>query len=326
VARELGHGEFLVCQVVGAALIVLVCGFFLAGAIESLSSTRQVAQADSGASIHKNRKQPGQSSVVRTEPSRRPAADVSVDDPVAPPVTDTKVLSEALKARGLEIAHRVVARPVKSSPDADNRDSDVAISKPVRTEIFRPASEQRIATEKFASVGSSARAFAPEKEPVTLPRPALSTDEDMRQAQSRLRDLGFLSSAAKGTWDAACKSALRDFKLANRLANDDVLDSRTREQLNSPQAIRADQSFLGNWCRAADKKTLRLSINSQRAKSSAGSVCVFHDMHVENRSWRVRATCSEGDQSWSANGKITLASGKLVWASERDVVSYSRCR
>jgi hypothetical protein len=322
----LGHGEFLVCQVVGAALIVLVCGFFLVGAIDSLSSPRQLAQADAGAATHKNRKQPSQSSLPRSEPSRHAATDASADDLVASTPQDNKGLTAALKARGLEIAHRVVAQTAESSRDANNSDSDVALSKPVRTEIFRPASEERIITEKFASAGSNARAFAPEKEPVTLPRPVLSTDEDLRQVRSRLHDLGFLSSAGNGTCDAACKSALRDFKLANRLANDDVLDSHTREQLNSPRAIRADQSFLGNWCRAADKKTLRLSISSGRAKSSAGSVCMFHDMHVEDRGWRVRATCSEKDQSWSANGKITLASGKLVWASERDVVSYSRCK
>ena len=135
-----------------------------------------------------------------------------------------------------------------------------------------------------------------------------------------------MSSAGKGTCDAACKAAVQDFKLANRLPHDDVLDSTTRERLNSPRAVRVDQSFLGNWCRPAEKKTLRLSINSRRAKSSAGSVCVFHNIHAESRGWQVRATCSEGGESWNANGKITLANGKLVWASERDVVSYSRCK
>jgi len=326
VARELGPGEFFICQVIGAALIVLLCGFFLVGAVESWSTPRQLAQAEAAASTNKVRKQPSQSPLPRTEPSRRPASDAPQDEAVAPTIPDNKVLSEALRARGLEIARRAAPRPLVSSRDGESLDPHVAFSKTIRTESFRPALEQRTATGQFASVDSNAHAFAPEKEPATLLKAASSTDEELRQVQSRLRDLGFLSSARNSTCDAACKSALRDFKLANRLANDDVLDSETREQLNSPLAVRADQSFLGNWCRPADKKTLRLSITSQRAKSSAGSVCMFHDLHVENRGWRVRATCSEGDQSWSANGQITLASGKLVWASERDVVSYSRCK
>ena len=331
VSRELRPGELLVCQVVGAALIVMVCGFFLGGAIASLSSPRQFAghlqePAPTAPSANTNRKQPSQS-LLGTEPSKRPAADASPDDPVAPTVGDKKVLAEAaLKARGLEIALRVAPQALGSYRDASNLDPGVALSKPVRTETFRPASEQKIATGKFASAESHSLERTLEKEPATLPIPASFTDADLRQVQSRLRDLGFLSSAGKGTCDAACKGAVQDFKVANRLANNDVLDLQTREQLNSPLAVRADQSFLGNWCRPADKKTLRLSISSRRAKSSAGSVCVFRDMHAENSGWRVRATCSEGEQSWSANGKITLATGKLVWASERDVVSYSRCK
>jgi hypothetical protein len=331
VSRELRPGELLVCQVVGAALIVMVCGFFLGGAIASLSKTRQFAghpqePVHAAASANTVRKQPRQS-LLETEPSKRPAADASPDDSIAPTVGDKKVLSEAaLKARGLEIALRVAPQALESYREASNLDPGGALSKPVRTETFQPASEQKIAAAKFASAEPHSLERAPEKEPATSPITASFTDEDLRPVQSRLRDLGFLSSAGKGTCDAACKGAVQDFKVANRLANNDVLDSQTREQLNSPQAVRANQSFLGNWCRPADKKTLRLSINSRRAKSSAGSVCVFYNMHAENGGWRVRATCSEGDQSWSANGKITLASGKLVWASERDVVSYSRCK
>jgi hypothetical protein len=331
VSRELRPGELLVCQVVGAALIVMVCGFFLGGAIASLSKPRQFAgnpqePAHTATSASTYRKQPRQS-VLGTEPSRRPAAGASPEDSLATTVGDEKVLSEAaLKARGLEIALRAAPQALESYREASNPEPGVTPSKPVRTQTFQPASEQKIATGKFASAEPHSVERALEKEPATAPAATSFTDEDLRPVQSRLRDLGFLSSAGKGTCDAACKGAVQDFKVANRLANNDVLDSQTREQLNSPQAVRANQSFVGNWCRPADKKTVRLSISSRRAKSSAGSVCVFHNMHAENGGWRVRATCSEGDQSWNANGKITLASGKLVWASERDVVSYSRCK
>jgi hypothetical protein len=70
---------------------------------------------------------------------------------------------------------------------------------------------------------------------------------------------------------------------------------------------------------------LRLSISSRRARSSAGSVCEFHDFESDIHGWRVQATCSQDNQRWTANGKFTLTANKLVWTSERDVVSYFRC-
>src|SRR5262245_17182474 len=95
VPRELRPGEFLVCQVVGAALIVMVCGFFLVGAIESLSSPRQLAahsqeQFHTATSADTNRKQPSLS-LLRAEPSKRPA-DASPDDSVVPPARDKTAL------------------------------------------------------------------------------------------------------------------------------------------------------------------------------------------------------------------------------------------
>jgi hypothetical protein len=118
--------------------------------------------------------------------------------------------------------------------------------------------------------------------------------------------------------------------LVNRLANDDIWDFQTSETLNSPTAIRADQSFIGNWstaasCRTEKSTNTRLSISSRRAKSSAGSICEFRDVQWNDREWRVRANCSQGTQHWVANGKLALVANKLIWTSERDVISYFRC-
>jgi hypothetical protein len=149
------------------------------------------------------------------------------------------------------------------------------------------------------------------------------------QIKSRLRDLGFLSSAKNDEWDPSARDALRDFKLVNHLAIDDTLDLQTSKKLNSQTAIRADQSFIGSWstapCRSAKTTNIRLSISSRRAKSSAGSVCEFRDLQSNNREWQVRANCSQGNQRWTANGKFALMANKLVWTSEQDVISYFRC-
>jgi hypothetical protein len=94
---------------------------------------------------------------------------------------------------------------------------------------------------------------------------AASSREDVQQIQSRLRDLGYLSSAATGIWDLKSRDALRDFKLINRLANSDTLDVETSEKLSSQTAIRAHQSFIGSWsaapCSSTKTKDLRVTIS-----------------------------------------------------------------
>jgi hypothetical protein len=58
---------------------------------------------------------------------------------------------------------------------------------------------------------------------------------------------------------------------------------------------------------------------------STGSVCEFNDLKRDADGWRVRSSCSQGKEHWAANGKFALKGDKLVWTSERDVVSYFRC-
>jgi hypothetical protein len=155
------------------------------------------------------------------------------------------------------------------------------------------------------------------------------TSERVWQIKSRLHDLGYLSATKGGGWDANTRNALRDFKLINHLPNDDAWDLPTSKKLDSQAAIPADQSIIGNWstapCRSAKNEGTQLSISSRRIKSSTGSVCEFHDLQSNNREWRMRATCSQGSQHWGAKGKFALVGNKLVWTSERDVISYFRC-
>jgi len=73
------------------------------------------------------------------------------------------------------------------------------------------------------------------------------TEQQILRVKSRLRDLGFLSSAKRGGWDASARSALRDFKVANRLPNDDVWDVETSKKIDSRAAVRAEESIIGNW-------------------------------------------------------------------------------
>jgi hypothetical protein len=343
-SRDLGPTELRVCRIVFALLVVLVFAFFLLNAIESLSispppvRTVQV-QRDLPNFTGRNPKKPPMQT-LGPQSRNELARDAVPDDPLS----NMEVRSEPLEAIGFEKAIRFDPRPLELRLDGKDVVPADAAGKITPAETFQPRQEGIIVTATFASAEppslDQTRELNPlperlssttQREPKTPSPDAVSlTDEHVRQIQLRLRDLGYLSSANSGAWDARSRDALRDFKLVNRIANDDIWDFQTSEKLNSPTAIRADQSFIGNWstaasCRTAKTTDIRLSISSRRAKSSAGSICEFRDVQWSNREWRVRANCSQGTQHWDANGKLALVANKLIWTSERDVISYFRC-
>jgi hypothetical protein len=348
-SRDLGPAELRVCRWVLAFLGVMVFAFLLLNAIGSLSNpsppVREAQmQPDITSATGRKPKQSSQSSpslqTLGSQPRNEPARGAVPDDPLS----SMKARSDPLEAMGFEKAIRFDPRALELRLDGKGVVSADAVQKPAPTETFRPRQEGIIVTPTFASAEPSSldqpREINPQPERLSstaqreqkAPSPdAVSLDDEhVRQIQSRLRDLGYLSSADNLAWDARSRDALRDFKLANRLANNDILDFQTSGKLNSPTAIRADQSFIGNWstaasCRADKSKNTRLSISSRRAKSSVGSICEFRDVQWNDREWRVRANCSQGAQHWVANGKLALVANKLIWTSERDVISYFRC-
>ena len=351
-SRDLGPNELRVCRMVFAFLGVMVVAFLLLTAIASLSNpsppVRKVQiQADITNATGRNPTRASQSSApVQTlgaQSQKEPARGAVPDDRARVSLSKIKVHSEPPEATALERAIRFDPRPLERRLDGESLVPADAVPKSTATETFQPRQEGTIVTATFAS--AEPPSVEPRQEIKPLPqrsaptaqrepkepslRAASLTYEDVQQIQSRLRDLGFLSSANSGEWDASSRDALRDFKVVNRLGNDDIWDLQTSEKLNSQTAIRADQSFMGTWstapCRSAGTKNLRLSINARRARSSGGSVCEFHDFASDDRGWRVRSTCSQGNQRWSADGKFTLMANKLVWTSEHDTVNYFRC-
>jgi hypothetical protein len=153
--------------------------------------------------------------------------------------------------------------------------------------------------------------------------------ERIGRIQSRLRELGFSASAVTRIWDANTRAAVRDFKIVNHMANDDVLDTPTEARLNSHLAVRANQSFLGVWtsasCRGPEGDALLIVINTRRARSSGGA-CEFESIESENPHWRIRATCADDTKRWTSNIKFTVRGNQLTWQSERDARTYLRCR
>jgi hypothetical protein len=238
---------------------------------------------------------------------------------------EIKLLADALNVKRPESVKSAQDGSITSSQDGKTVERKVTATPVTWSETFQPIPLEEIVEAKFASAETQSPAVGPGDNSGTAPSTVSAPEDDLLKAQLRLHDLGFLSSPTNDAWDASSRKAVREFKLANGLTNDDVLDTVTREKLNSRTAIRADESLFGSWCRPADEKKLRLTINSRGAKSSAGTKCVFEHIHAENGSWRVRATCSGGKEKWTANGHIKVKGSKLAWASEGDVVNYLRC-
>ncbi len=213
-----------------------------------------------------------------------------------------------------------------------------AAVKPASTEISQPpwTEEVLIANASAEPPSVSSQDTEVPGKPSALPADeskeasvsAHSLTYDLLQIKSRLRELGYMSGA-NGRGDRSARDALRDFKVVNGLPNDDRLDLPTSNKLSSETAIRADQSIVGTWstapCQSGKITDTRLSLSSRGAKSSEGSICEFNELRSKKDEWRVRAKCSKGNQRWDAKGKFALSASKLVWSSDRDVISYFRC-
>jgi hypothetical protein len=268
-------------------------------------------------------------------PQKEPAAD-------AVPTEPERASPSYMKAELQQLGQMTLEKSIWFDAQALDRGRDVnsivaAAAEPAATETSLPQWKARVLAASATTTEPQETKLQPEPT-VSPPQPESKeaslgaetlASERVSQIKSRLRDLGYLSVNKGDGWDASTRNALRDFKLINHLPNDDVWDLQTSTKLNSQIAIRADRSIIGNWstgpCRPAKSESTQLSISSRRTKSSAGSICEFRDLQSTNREWRVRANCSQGSQHWVANGKFAMVGDKLVWTSERDVISYFRC-
>jgi hypothetical protein len=296
---------------VGAAIFFT---FMLLNAIESPSTIAQAArrtdpQPDIAVPI--NRKNEPRSETAPRDQSRRDlssGAKVAEQKDATALATNTRTIEPQSPVTGGGMPNSSLlptAPPPKEPPVAKTEPS------------VNPSPQNKPALQQLPP------AIKQERTEASLDREA-TTREYMLRLQSRLRDLGFLSSPSlSGAWDASSRAALRDFKVVNRLSNDDVWDRRTLETLNSQTAIRANQSFVGTWC--GGKKEPRLFINSRQAKSAVGGVCEFKAFEPAANEWRVRASCTDRNESWTSNISFTVRGNKLIWSGERGSTSYFRC-
>jgi hypothetical protein len=164
----------------------------------------------------------------------------------------------------------------------------------------------------------------------------LAKVQDAQRVQQRLIELGYLSGVADGVWGSKSKRALSEFRIAEKMGQDDQWDQATEMKLFSTSAVRRQQNmaFVGGWAQDASSCADALvKITASRA-TSGKATCDFDSMRQEaDGRWRVQAHCelapslrtADTENSWTANIKLTLEDRRLTWESEKGIESYHRC-
>ena len=159
---------------------------------------------------------------------------------------------------------------------------------------------------------------------------------DAKRIQQRLIELGYLSGVADGVWGSKSRRALSEFRIAEKMGQDDQWDQATEMKLFSTSTVRKQQNFafVGGWAQdASGCADALVKITASRA-TSGKATCDFNSVRQEAESkWRVQAHCelasgfrtADTENSWSANIKLTLEDGRLSWESEKGVEEYYRC-
>ena len=154
--------------------------------------------------------------------------------------------------------------------------------------------------------------------------------ENAKRVQQRLIDLGFLFGAADGIWGQGSRRALREFRAANGIGEDDAWDEATEERLLRARDVKAantsDISFIGGWgIDLAECRDSPIKITARGAEAF-GTACEFRSTQRESSNvWRLRAECSSKTERWNANIQLTVSTSKLTWSSERGTTTYVRC-
>jgi hypothetical protein len=161
------------------------------------------------------------------------------------------------------------------------------------------------------------------------PRGTATKTRDVNQAQDaiavqrRLSSLGYFSGPPAPVWGARSRAALKMFKQAHALPADDNWNETTEAVLFSSDAQPA--SFVGTWgIDATACESMPTLIFSGGAKAAETS-CAFENKKFVAGSWNVVAACSNPQERWRANIRLTVSGTRLTWTSLRGERTYVRC-
>lgn len=159
--------------------------------------------------------------------------------------------------------------------------------------------------------------------------------DDARHIQQRLSQLGTYSGEVTGIWSLQAQQALNDFQMANGLPRSRVLTKEAQKRLFASTAVQVSATnvttYAGEWA-SASSQCLQgtvsdrpvTSITQMRAEAF-GTTCDFNSIERESAAWRIRARCTQDNNTWNANIRFLRAGNKLIWSSERGIATYVQC-
>jgi len=156
--------------------------------------------------------------------------------------------------------------------------------------------------------------------------------DDAATIQTRLSALGFYRAQGDGTWGLASRAALREFKLANRMADDDVWDAAAEARLAQPNTAGVDATVFGTWspgasaCRSGALADTPMRVSSTSMDRGPVS-CTVNKWTVVGNVWSGAAMCRAAGYAGETSTRIELVLGKdrLVDRGGRPFKTFFRC-
>jgi hypothetical protein len=151
-----------------------------------------------------------------------------------------------------------------------------------------------------------------------------------------LIELGYFFGPASGVWGPQSRHALSEFRIAEKIGQDDHWDQVTERKLFSTSAVRNQQSlaFVGSWSKDASNcvdPPIKITAVGAISRDAA---CHFNSIRQEAESrWSAQAHCelasslrtADTENSWTSSIKLTLDNRRLTWESEKGAEDYYRC-
>lgn len=184
----------------------------------------------------------------------------------------------------------------------------------------------------------------PAQESYYAPRAGTSINplnrNDAARIHNKLRELGYYRASNNNLWSVASRDALKEFKIRNGLAADDVWDSATEQTLmaaaapNTPSDIEDAFSAIvaGAWttdlraCQGGSGGTdaLVVTITTKGAETD-GARCEFQSFSGSGVNWKVAAVCTVSGETRKTNINLARLNEVLTWSSAKGTIKYLRC-
>jgi peptidoglycan hydrolase-like protein with peptidoglycan-binding domain len=160
---------------------------------------------------------------------------------------------------------------------------------------------------------------------------------DALAIQGKLFEMGYYRKPGDGVWGLASRSALRDLKVANGLASDDVWDGSVETLLAGGRAVPASETPFGEWAITGtsctdENNAGHLSVSATEIIAGGGICRIEQGLTRSRDTWSGIARCSRGGEEAKAQVALRIVGGRLFDQSTVGMVQnprppvFERCR